>query len=291
LKENSKVHHQLKDRSRTLSHQPDISFIIPVFNMADTLPEMLETTFRCSFGTLEVIVINDGSTDQTERVIEKYEGRSTEHPNISFQALNMENCGKPAAINRALQVAKGEYLAIADADDVVLVDEYEKLWQCCRNHMPDLTIGSFGIEANKNRGTIIRRVSPEISSRGLLRKLAYSPFAPVHLNAVLIRRKLFLSIGGFDETMIRAQDKDLMIRLLLKTDDILICDAVPYIYRKNHSGLQEKVRKRLQWIYYRQKVLQKNFVGFRLIGAVSLQFIFDMLKLSYELFNKSDIRE
>ena len=252
--------------------------------MADTLPEMLQALFQFRGAESEVIVVDDGSTDHVERVIGEFEARAERSKDLSLRNLRIPNRGRAGAINRGVGEAEGEFIAFADADDVVDVEEFQKMWNCCTLHKPDMAVGSFSIESAGRVSPEVRTIQAGTTNLELIRKLAYSPLAPIHLNAVLIRRELFLHLGGFDESLIRAQDKDLTLRLLKETGNIVICDAVPYIYRRHGSGVRERIGKRLEWLVYRQKVLRKHFGGVELVAAVSSQFIFDLLKLMVELF-------
>lgn len=92
---------------------PSVSVIIPAYNASRTLAEALDSVFAQEFrGEVEVIVTNDGSTDSTDCVLERYQDR--------VQIIRQENHGMPAARNVAIRRSSGEYLAFLDADDVWL---------------------------------------------------------------------------------------------------------------------------------------------------------------------------
>ena len=78
------------------------------------------------------------------------------------------------------------------------------------------------------------------------------------------------------------QDKDFVIRLLRGTDSIKICESTHYIYKKYSLPRRVLMRKRCQWLFYRQKMIQKNFSGFNKYSSMVVQGTYDIVKLCYE---------
>lgn len=93
---------------------PQFSVIIPVYNAAITLEETLKSVENQTFRDFEVIVVNDGSTDESESIIDNWKERSSLH----IILLNQENQGLGASRNRGVEVAKGHWIAFLDADDL-----------------------------------------------------------------------------------------------------------------------------------------------------------------------------
>ncbi|MDD6088391.1 MAG: CDP-glycerol glycerophosphotransferase family protein, partial [Desulfovibrionaceae bacterium] len=93
---------------------PDISFIIPVYNGAAYIGRCIESLLCQTVGTIEIIIINDGSTDETGNIIDQYAGRD---PRI--RCIHKENGGVALARNAGLDMARGDYIAFVDADDAV----------------------------------------------------------------------------------------------------------------------------------------------------------------------------
>ncbi|WP_255727820.1 glycosyltransferase family 2 protein [Rhodohalobacter sulfatireducens] len=259
-----------------------ISFLIPVFNMAETLPDTLNSLFHVRKFPFEVIVINDGSSDSIEEVIESWADRFSPIPNIEFQALHQENRGRAAALNEGVKVARGEYLSFVDADDVIDGYELLKIWECINSSRSDLIIGQFKIVSDSGREIAKRTLKKETSNETLIQKVAFSPVSPVHLNAILIRREFFLDLDGLDKTNLKSEDKDLLIRLLRSTNSIQFCHSFHYIYRKHALSRGDLIKKRFEWFFYRQKMIRKNFSGMRKYSSMTIQAFFDLAKLFYE---------
>jgi len=186
---------------------PEVSIIIPVYNVAAFMQETLDSVFAQSFRDFEVIVINDGSPDtvELENAIESY------RPVITY--LKQPNQGAGAARNAGLRVAGGRFVAFLDGDDIWLpnfLEEQLKLIQSDGGYdlvYADATnFGEFkpdgltNMDVNQSRG--------EVDAEALI-----CGRCNVITSAVLARRDLVLNVGLFDETLRNSQDFDLWIRL------------------------------------------------------------------------------
>ncbi len=102
--------------------RPMFSIIISVYNYADYLPETIESVLLSTYSDYEIIIVNDGSTDNSLDVMEYYAKRDTR-----IRLINQENQGLSIARNNAMKIAKGEYYWFVDADDFIDVDSLEKI--------------------------------------------------------------------------------------------------------------------------------------------------------------------
>ena len=93
---------------------PKFSIIIPVYNVEKYLVECLESIVNQSFKDFEVICVNDGSTDNSLEILQKYAENDER-----FKVLNQENQGQGIARNNALNIANGEYILFVDPDDFI----------------------------------------------------------------------------------------------------------------------------------------------------------------------------
>jgi glycosyltransferase involved in cell wall biosynthesis len=117
--------------------QPLISVIIPVYNHAHTLKSSIEAIFRQTYRPLEIIVVNDGSTDNFNEVVDQCL-QLTEKNCIGagslLSILSQENSGAPAARNKGFTAAKGEYVIFWDADTLAEPDMLQKMYSALQNN-------------------------------------------------------------------------------------------------------------------------------------------------------------
>lgn len=115
---------------------PRVSIIIPAYNAEGRISCMLDSVLAQTFSDYEVIVINDGSTDETIQVLEKYAAKDER-----IRILNQENRGVSEARNRGLDEANGDYILFYDADDFIPKNAMTDLYHTAREKLADLVIG------------------------------------------------------------------------------------------------------------------------------------------------------
>jgi len=170
-----------------------ISIIIPVYNQADKLSKCLDSVLEQTHKDYEVIVVNDGSTDDILERIKNYESRFK-----NFKFINQENLGSNPARNRGAREAKGEYLLFCDADIEMLPDMLEIMLKTLKNN-PD---AGFAYSSFKY-GLKTFKLGPYDADK--LRRMPY-----IHSTS-LIKAACF---PGWDESIKRLQDWDLWLAML-----------------------------------------------------------------------------
>lgn len=177
-----------------------ISVIIPIYNMVEKLPVTLDSLFAQTIASeLEIIIVNDGSTDGVVGVFEKYL-KTHALPEISIKFFNQANAGAPAARNHGRREASGDYLLFSDADATYIPDALEKMKKALEaNPTASYAYPSFmwGKKAFK-----VGAFDAE--------KLKQGPM--IHTTA-LIRTKAFTA-KGWDESIKKLQDWDLWLTML-----------------------------------------------------------------------------
>lgn len=176
-----------------------ISIIIPVYNHAKALPKTLDSILAQTEKGIEIIIVNDGSTDNVQQAFEDYL-KTRKLPDISIKFFNQENLGAPAARNRGLKEALGDFVFFCDADAVFKADALDKFHRALLVHAEaSYAYSSF------NWGRKLFKVGAFDSER-----LKQAPM--IHTMA-LIRRK-DLPVGGWDESIKKLQDWDLWLTML-----------------------------------------------------------------------------
>ena len=117
-----------------------ISVIVPAYNEEKYLSTALDSLVNQSFHDFEVIIINDGSTDNTQAIIDKY---TKKYPN--FRGIYQDNSGVSSSRNKGIEEAKGDYLAFLDGDDTYVHEALENLYNSAKKHDADLVLGRMKI--------------------------------------------------------------------------------------------------------------------------------------------------
>ena len=153
---------------------PLISVIIPAFNAGRFLSELLETLVKQTYSNLEILIMNDGSTDNTQTIIETYIKQDSR-----IKSFIQENQGQSAARNNALGYASGEYVAFLDADDLILEDYFQKLYDATEG-WKDLALCSYRKFNSDTGETLLERETEDWNipfTSGYSHVFQYSPCA------------------------------------------------------------------------------------------------------------------
>jgi len=265
-----------------------ISVVIPVYNMAVYVDEAIRSALNAGLESVEVIVVDDGSTDDTRSIVEAYTDRASPRYDERIRYEYQTNRGKSAAVNRGLKMARGSYVAMLDADDRIPPSGLSSRFEARLDEYGspcDLIIGGFGVLGSDGRQG--DRSAPSIKDPRWLHNRFYLSFrTPFHLNACLLSRSLVERVGTLDESLYRCIDGDYALRVLKEADSVNTVDEIVYLYRKHRASPLERARYRLKTARYRPKVVWKNYEGWRRWVAVPFGLAMDTGKLFYELVNR-----
>lgn len=117
---------------------PLISVIVPIYNMAPLLPRCLDSLAAQTFHSLEIICVDDGSTDGSGGIVKEYASKDSR-----FRLITQKNSGRAEARNAGIRAAAAPYLGFVDPDDYVEPDMYEKLYQLAEESGADMVQGSY----------------------------------------------------------------------------------------------------------------------------------------------------
>lgn len=183
-----------------------ISVIIPVYNAADTVEKALLSVKnqRCE-EEMEIIVVNDGSTDQSAEVVQDF---MKDDPELQISLINQTNKGVSEARNVGMRAAKGEFIALLDADDEWLPEKTSSQMQYLLD--PSLELDFIGCERNNEK---IRFPYSEEKNG-----LAYVSFFKLLIrngipNTAIFKKNILKKSGYFDEKMRHAEDLDFYLRV------------------------------------------------------------------------------
>ena len=206
--------------------RPLVSILIPAYNAEQWISETLESALAQTWQHKEVIVINDGSTDNTLTVAKKYELSSV-------KVINQENRGASAARNRALQEAQGELIQYLDADDLLAPDKIERQIQVLEEGNSEWVIAGkwskFKISTSKAL-FIPQPLWCDMPSVDWL-VCAWQGNWMMHPAAWLINHKIAEKVGPWNEALSYDDDGEYFCRVVLASEGVKFCNQARTYYR------------------------------------------------------------
>lgn len=238
-----------------------LSVIMPVYNGESFVSEMIDSVMAQEYADLELIVIDDGSSDGTVQVVERYAVRD-KRIRLVVQA---ENTGVSAARNLGLELAEGKYIAFVDADDRIHPSMYRRLIQVMEEYECDMAMCRIYYE-NRDLGGGKEETLPDMRE-GVLTDDAYQQIidgligTKHYFFAGMVRyvfRRKIIQNGRFDIRISYREDLVFLFELLSLRRKIYYADFVGYYYMRNQMSAVECYRKHLfeDLMYVNDRVFQ-----------------------------------
>lgn len=233
------------------SDAPLVSIVIPVFNAEAYVAECVRSALRQSYDRTEIICVDDGSTDGTREILQELEAS---HPD-EIELLLAEHEGAPAARNKGLRRAEGEYIQFFDADDLLHPEKIAHQVALVRQDRPDLVAGSYRQEVFSEEAVPKDSETVHVEDdawRGLLRG------ANLGITSSNLWRRAFVEeIGGWNEALDRCQDAELMFRMLRHGAQVTLDRTVhTTVRRRDDSVWNADVRaSRKRWLELRVQMI------------------------------------
>ena len=199
--------HEFNKSDSSVTNSPMVSVVIPTYNRASWIGTTLSSVLNQTYQNFEIIVVDDGSTDDTSKVVKLF-------PSVQYVLLN-RNYGVSKTRNEGLALAKGRYICFLDSDDLWDKKKLETQvkWmeenincQVCYTNEIWIRIGVRVNAMNKHR-----KYSGDIFCHCL-------PLCIVSPSSVMLRAGLFDEVGNFDESLPACEDYDLWLRIALKCE-------------------------------------------------------------------------
>jgi glycosyltransferase involved in cell wall biosynthesis len=226
---------------------PRVSVIVATHNYARYLPQAIESVLQQTYTDRELIVVDDGSTDETPQAIDPYTNQ--------LRYERQSNQGVSATRNRGLDLASGEFIAFLDADDFYLPDKLAV--QVHRfDTEPSLGLVHSGWLLVNQQGETITTVEPWLNAPHLDLE-AWLNWKPVIPGPMLFRREWLERIGGFDTSLRYAEDKDLIFRLVLAGCQAAWVYQPTLCYRQHDTSKKNSKRPRV--LQAQRQVLERFF--------------------------------
>jgi glycosyltransferase involved in cell wall biosynthesis len=223
----------------TQTQTPIVSVIIPVYQGDRFLAAAIESVLNQTYTNYEIIVINDGSTDNSDDVLLPYLDK--------IRYVYQKNQGVAAARNLGIQMAKGEFIAFLDQDDFWLADKLA-LQVACFQAQPTLGIVNSGWQRVNVLGKAIVNVEPwhKASELNLRAWLHWKPVLP---SAMMFSRQCLERAGGFDTRFTQSSDVDMVLRLALMGCEAAWVPQITTCYRQHECNTMNNSIEQAESLY------------------------------------------
>ena len=216
-----------------------ISVIVPVYNAEKYLKKCLDSLVNQSYKDLEIILVNDGSQDGSEKICKDYEEKDSR-----IILINKNNGGPSSARNSGIEKANGEYLSFIDSDDYLALDFYEKLEKSITKNNADIAFCKYALCYGEK---IIKVNETGLNKFVIDKDIKYFFSSKNHINAYLCRglfkAKLFEN-NRYDENIRYCEDLDLILRIINTNNPrFSIVDEYLYFYEQTPCSITRRMDK------------------------------------------------
>ncbi len=268
-----------------------VSIIIPNYNKGKYIKEAIDSALNQTYKNIEVIVVDDGSTDESIEIIKSY-GKK-------IKAYFLPHKNANVARNYGFKKSRGEYIQFLDSDDIISKDKIEKQVEVFKKEEIDIVLCHWRHFNDDGSMEDIRKIPEYLKNRELLKWILkgnwFSPCAPLY-------KRKFISDLSWDESLRRAQDSDFHFKVALKEPKIKTIKEVLAYYRNTDKKLKSHTEYRRIWLEDTYKVYlnlipyiddkEKKLLAKRLfhIGRnfydINRQKYHEIIKKVFEISNK-----
>jgi len=212
-----------------MSSPPLVSVVMAVYNTERYLAPAVESILAQTFADFELIIINDGSTDRSLRILKKY---AKLDPRIHL--ISRENRGIPQTRNELLANAQGVLIAPMDSDDISPPDRLENQINFLRQH-PTVTCVGGAYDWIDEAARVLRHVQ-EPTSNPEIQQFLLAGRICICSGAAMMRRNAVIQVGGYDESLPQAEDLDLLLKLA-EIGELANLSVTTLQYRQHHQSI------------------------------------------------------
>ena len=266
---------------------PKISVIIPVYNGEKYIQRCIDSVFNQTYSNVEIIVVNDGSTDDTENILKKYS---------NIVLVNKENEGVSKARNTGLSLATGEYVYFCDADDYLEKDAFEVLInEYDGNDL--LRFGHYVVNdeqknEKKNNDDILAGVNLNFDYNKQLLEYLISNKTEGHLWNYLFKLKVIKDNNIlFDEDLFYQEDVIFLLEYILKIKKIKIISNPFYNYFVNENSVTKNIESSVRNLSSVAKLRQKSLDILKENNMMKLSTLLEQRFLNLQLSYVLDYRD
>jgi glycosyltransferase involved in cell wall biosynthesis len=266
---------------------PAVSVIIATYNQAYYLRRALESLFKQTYCDFEVVIIDDGSTDNTKEIIKPFSRK--------VRYIYQENKGRGAARQRGTDESRGEYVAFLDSDDEWFPEKLEKQMDYVKKnnftgllHTRVIIVDKNGKELKKENNSLNRLYGYLIKNGFTYVNFLYR--CTLFLSTVILPKKLVLHAGGFRRDYRVLEDFDFLLRLVRLSRVELLNEPLAY-YRHHPQNAWQAARREVQKMYlliFAEQLLNLSDITNLRERRKAERYIYDaLINFSYDMKDKN----
>jgi len=229
----------------------NITVLMSVYNGEKHLKEAIDSILNQTYKDFEFIIVNDGSIDNSEKIILGYKDKRIKY-------IKRENGGLSAALNTGLFVAKGEYIARMDADDISYKDRLQKQLDFMKKNKDIVALGA-GITYMEENGeqifSYVNKMTPKEIRANILKR------CPIAHPTVFYRRDIAIKCGGYYEKIKQYFEDHLLFKKMLEYGDLYNLNESLLNYRLVSTSITSNKEFRKEYLSIRQRVLINEYIS------------------------------
>ena len=259
----------------------ELSIIVPIYNVEDYLEECLKSLYNIKNIKLEIILVNDGSKDNSFKIMEKFKEIYPEKTVL----INKENGGLSSARNAGMKAAVGEYISFIDSDDFIDVGEFEKFFKEGQKDKLDVMVGNMRYYTPEKTGDSLFR-SDIIKNSGIVNGIDFfwnlfqkpKCFREEVVDDIYKREFLVKNNIWFNENIVH-EDSEFTPLVYLKAEKVKYIDRAFYFYRQRTGSIMNKVSEKS--IVSLESICEKFFIECKNLDSIKGKKVLSSLILSF----------
>ena len=220
----------------------ELSFIVPVYNRETHIEKFLEELLAINMPNMEVICVDDGSTDGTARLLDRTAEKSSK-----IKAYHIQNCGPGQARNFALRKAAGNYIAFCDSDDRIHTDVYKHMYEVVKRENKDLVLTNY--REISDSGKVIERDYKFKDARdywGILKHIAL--YGKIFRRAFIEKNRI-----TFPDSY-QGEDRVFLGKVVVAKPDFIWLDEISYDYLRHESDAAQTLTHSYSYSHFAQRM-------------------------------------
>lgn len=259
----------------------ELSIIVPIYNVENYLEECLKSLYNIKNIKLEIILVNDGSKDNSFKIMEKFKEIYPEKTVL----INKENGGLSSARNAGMKAAVGEYISFIDSDDFIDVGEFEKFFKEGQKDKLDVMVGNMRYYTPEKTGDSLFR-SDIIKNSGIVNGIDFfwnlfqkpKCFREEVVDDIYKREFLVKNNIWFNENIVH-EDSEFTPLVYLKAEKVKYIDRAFYFYRQRTGSIMNKVSEKS--IVSLESICEKFFIECKNLDSKKGKEVLSSLILSF----------